>query len=223
MFLGDMTMSEENLDGKSIAFLATSGVEQVELTGPWKAVKGAGATVELVSLKAGDIQGFNHDKPGDKFRVDKIVADVSAEDYDGLVLPGGVANPDTLRMDETAVDFVRDFFKQNKPVAAICHGPWLLVEADVVDGRTLTSYPSIKTDIINAGGHWVDKEVVVDNGLVTSRNPDDIPAFCSKAVEEFAEGIHKEQKSDAGKQQRRARETVSALQQGGAKQRVDDL
>ncbi len=216
-------MSADDLKGKRIAFLATCGVEQVELTEPWKAVKDAGATVELVSLKAGEIQGFNHDKPADKFKVDKVVADVSAEDYDGLVLPGGVMNPDTLRMDESAVDFVRDFFKQNKPVAAICHGPWMLVEAGVVEGRTLTSYPSIKTDIKNAGGKWVDKEVAVDNGLVTSRNPDDLPAFCAKAVEEFAEGIHEEQASSSGKQRGVRREHLSAVQQGGQKQRVDDL
>ncbi len=183
-------MASESIKGKRIAFLATDGVEQVELTQPWKTVEDAGATAELISIKSGKIQGMNHDQKADKFSVDNIVADVSAEDYDGLVLPGGVANPDSLRMDAEAVDFVRDFFKQQKPVAAICHGPWMLVEADVVEGRTLTSYPSIKTDIANAGGNWVDKEVVVDKGLVTSRKPDDLPAFCAKAVEEFAEGIH---------------------------------
>jgi protease I len=186
-------MSNESINGKRIAFLATCGVEQAELTEPWKAVQAAGGTPELVSIKSGDIQGYNHDKKADTFRVDKTVGNVSAEDYDGLVLPGGVANPDTLRTNEEAVDFVRDFFKQRKPVAAICHGPWMLVEADVVESRTLTSYPSLKTDIRNAGGHWVDEEVVVDEGLVTSRNPDDLPAFCAKAVEEFAEGRHAEQ------------------------------
>src|SRR3954464_6711521 len=183
-------MASESIKGKRIAFLATDGVEQVELTEPWSAVEDAGATPELISLKSGEIQGFNHDKKGDTFSVDKLVRDVSAEDYDGLVLPGGVANPDTLRTNEEAVDFVRDFFKQQKPVAAICHGPWMLVEADVVEGRTLTSYPSIKTDIKNAGGNWVDKEVVVDNGLVTSRKPDNLKAFCAKAIEEFGEGLH---------------------------------
>lgn len=191
--MSDRSLNGHTLDGKRIAILATCGVEQVELTAPWDAIEQAGATVDLVSLKSGEIQGFNHDKPGEKFPVDKIVGDVSAEDYDGLVLPGGVANPDTLRTNDTAVDFVRDFFKQQKPVAAICHGPWMLVEADVVEGRTLTSWPSVKTDIINAGGRWVDEEVHVDNGLVTSRKPDDLAAFCAKAVEEFAEGVHAEQ------------------------------
>jgi len=211
-------MSNESLQGKRIAFLATDGVEQVELTEPWKALKDAGAAPELISLESGKIQGFNHDERADTFPVDKLVAEVSAEDYDGLVLPGGVANPDTLRMNDEAVDFVRDFFKQQKPVAAICHGPWMLVEADVVEGRTVTSWPSLKTDIRNTGGNWVDKEVVVDNGLVTSRKPDDLKAFCAKAVEEFAEGRHEGQReAEAG------RKIVSATQQGGEKQRVDDL
>jgi protease I len=179
--------------GKRIAFLATDGVEQIELTDPWEAVKDVGSKPELISIKSGKIQGMNHDEKADTFPVDKLVADASAEDYDALVLPGGVLNPDALRMNETAVDFVRDFFKQGKPVAAICHGPWMLVEADVVDGRTLTSFPSIKTDIRNAGGNWVDKEVVVDQGLVTSRSPHDLPAFNAKLVEEIAEGRHAEQ------------------------------
>lgn len=178
-----------DLQGKRIAFLATDGVEQSELTGPWTAIGKAGGQPELVSLKMGAIQAMQHDKPADLFEVDRPIQEVSAEEYDGLVLPGGVANPDTLRMDDRAVDFVRDFFKQGKPVAAICHGPWLLVEADVVEGRQLTSYSSIKTDVKNAGGIWIDEQVV-DNGLVTSRNPDDLPAFCAKAVEEFAEGRH---------------------------------
>jgi protease I len=186
-------MSNESIKGKRIAFLATDGVEQVELTEPWKAVEDAGGKPELISIKSGRIQGMNHDEKADTFAVDKKIDDATAELYDGLVLPGGVANPDALRMNETAVDFVRDFFKQQKPVAAICHGPWMLVEADVIDGRKLTSYPSIKTDIRNAGGNWVDEEVVVDNGMVTSRCPDDLPAFNSKLVEEIAEGIHQKQ------------------------------
>ncbi|HEX4414015.1 MAG TPA: type 1 glutamine amidotransferase domain-containing protein [Lacipirellulaceae bacterium] len=186
-------MAGPSISGKRIAFLATDGVEQIELTEPWKAVKTAGAEPKLISLKSGQIQGYNHDKKADTFTVDKTIADVSADDYDGLVLPGGVANPDTLRTNEEAVDFVRDFFKQGKPVAAICHGPWMLVEADVVESRTLTSWPSLKTDIRNAGGNWIDEEVVVDEGLVTSRKPDDLKAFCAKAIEEFAEGRHAEQ------------------------------
>jgi protease I len=177
------------LQGKTIAFLATDGVEDSELSEPWKAVNEAGAEAELISIKDGHIEG----KKGTTFHVDKVVRDVDASDYDGLVLPGGVANPDQLRMDEDAVRFVRDFFEQGKPVGVICHGPWTLVEAGVLKGRTLTSYPSVKTDIINAGGRWVDEEVVVDRGLVSSRNPNDLPAFCAKLVEEFAEGIHEEQ------------------------------
>ena len=207
-------MAKKSLNGKRIAFLATDGFEQVELTEPWEAVKAAGGTPELVSIKSGEIQGMNHDEKCDKFPVDKLVSEVSAEDYDGLVQPGGVFNPDALRMDEAAVDFVRDFFKQGKPVAAICHGPWMLVEADVVEGRTLTSYWSIKTDIRNAGGNWVDEEVVVDNGLVTSRDPNDLPAFCAKAVEEFAEGPHDQQGAK--------REAVGTSRQSGEKQRIDD-
>lgn len=178
------------LKDKKIAFLATDGVEQVELTKPWKAIKEAGATVELISLKSGKIQGVHHDEKGDKFDVDKTVDAVSATDYHGLVLPGGVFNPDALRVNKKAVAFVRDFFDQHKPVAAICHGPWLLVEADVVRGRKVTSWPSVSTDLKNAGANWVDQECVCDQGLVTSRNPDDLPAFCKKAVEEFAEGRH---------------------------------
>jgi protease I len=212
-------MANESIEGKRIAFLATDGVEQVELTDPWKAVEDAGGTPELVSIKSGKIQGMNHDKKSDTFDVDKLVSDVSAEDYDGLVLPGGVANPDSLRMNDEAVDFVRDFFKQDKPVAAICHGPWMLVEADVVEGRTLTSYPSIKTDVCNAGGNWVDKEVVVDNGMVTSRKPDDIPAFNDKMIEEFVEGRHDHPHAGTAS----GGEKLSAMQQAGQKQRVDDL
>ena len=175
------------LTGKKIAFLATDMVEQVELTEPWEAVEEAGGTPELVSLEEGEIQGFDHYDKADTFRVDRVVSEVTADDYDGLVLPGGVGNPDTLRSDEDAVRFARTFVESGKPVAVICHGPWTLVEADVVRDRTLTSFPSIKTDIRNAGGNWVDEEVVVDDGLISSRNPDDLPAFCSKLVEVFAQ------------------------------------
>ena len=181
------------LDGKKVAFLATDGVEQIELTEPWRAVEEAGATPELVSLKTGEIQGFNHLDKADMFRVDRVVAAADAGEYDALVLPGGVANPDALRMDDDAVGFVTGFFEEGKPVAVICHGPWTLVEGDLVRGRTLTSWPSVKTDIVNAGGEWVDEEVHVDGGLVTSRKPDDLPAFCAKLVEEFAEGPHERQ------------------------------
>jgi protease I len=181
------------LEGKTVAFLATDGVEQVELTEPWKKVEEEGGRPELISLESGEIQGFQHLDKGDTFPVDRAVADAEEGDYDGLVLPGGVANPDFLRSDEDAVRFVRAFFEAGKPVAAICHGPWTLVEADVVRGRTLTSWPSLKTDIQNAGGEWVDEEVHVDSGLVTSRKPDDLPAFCDKLAEEICEGRHEEQ------------------------------
>lgn len=183
-------MKANCLKGKKIAFVATCGVEQVELTEPWNAIKDAGAEVVLVSLKAGEIQGFNHDKPADKFKVDVTIDKASPDDYDGLVLPGGVANPDTLRMCDTTVKFIKDVFNQQKPIAAICHGPWTLIEADVVRGRKMTSWPSLKTDLKNAGATWVDEECVCDNGLVTSRKPDDLDAFCKKAIEEFAEGKH---------------------------------
>jgi protease I len=186
------------LDGKKIAFLFTDGVEQVELDKPAEAVKGEGADVDYISLEEGEVQAFNHLDKADKITVDKKVSDVSADDYDGLVLPGGVANPDFLRGDEDAVNFVRAFVEQAKPIGAICHGPWTLVEADVVKGRTLTSFPSLQTDIRNAGGNWVDEEVHVDEGLVTSRNPDDIPAFNDKIVEEFCEGEHEGMKESAG-------------------------
>ncbi len=181
---------DKQLSGKTIAFLATDGFEQVELTKPWETIKDAGAEVVLVSLEKGEIQGVHHDEKGDKFTVDKTIDEVSASGFDGLVLPGGVFNPDALRINENAVAFIRDFFVQHKPVAAICHGPWTLIEADVVDGRKVTSWPSLKTDLINAGANWVDEECVCDEGLVTSRNPDDLPAFCEKAIEEFREGKH---------------------------------
>ncbi len=182
------------LEGKKIAFLvANEGVEQVELTEPWEEARREGAQTDLIAPDAGEVQAFNHLDKGDRFPVDRTVADVSADDYDALVLPGGVANPDNLRADEDAVAFARAFFDQHKPVAAICHAPWTLVEADVVRDRTLTSWPSVQTDIRNAGGNWVDEEVVVDQGLVTSRKPDDLPAFNAKLVEEVAEGKHAKQ------------------------------
>jgi protease I len=180
----------KELQGLRVAALATDMFEQVELTEPRKALEQAGASVELVSLKPGEIQGFDHYDKADTFEVDRTVEEASVDDYDALLVPGGVGNPDTMRMDENAVAFVRGFFEAGKPMGVICHGPWMLVEADVVRGRTLTSWPSIQTDIRNAGGNWVDEEVVVDDGLVTSRKPDDIPAFNEKIIEEFAEGRH---------------------------------
>jgi protease I len=183
-------MSDE-LKDKKIAILAADGVERVELEQPREAVENAGATTELISLEAGEIQAMDHDlEPARTFAVDTVIGDASADDYDGLILPGGVANPDNLRQDADVIAFLQAFFKSGKPVGVICHGPWTLVEADLVRGRTLTSYPSIRTDIRNAGGNVVDEEVVVDQGLVSSRNPDDLPAFCAKIVEEFAEGAH---------------------------------
>jgi protease I len=187
----------DQLNGKKVAFIATDGVEQVELTRPWEAVKQAGGQPELVSLKSGEIQGFDHLDKADTFPVDKTFDEANPDDYDGLVMPGGVANGDFLRADEKAVEFTRAFFEQGKPVASICHAAWTLVEADVVRGRTLTSFPSLKTDIRNAGGEWVDKEVVVDQGLVTSRDPDDLDAFIDKLLEEIAEGTHEGQSRSA--------------------------
>jgi protease I len=183
----------DELRGKKIAFLAADMFEEVELAKPWKALEDAGAELELISLEQGEVQAFNHYDKAGSFNVDKTVEEAKAADYDGLVLPGGVGNPDNLRQDENAVHFVRDFFEQGKPVGAICHAPWTLVEAGVVRGRTLTSFPSLQTDIRNAGGTWVDEEVHVDQGLVTSRKPDDIAAFNDKLIEEFAEGRHVEQ------------------------------
>ena len=174
------------LTGKRIAVLAADGVEQVELERPVQAVRDAGAEVDLISPDGEQIQAFNHLDKGDRFDADRAVGDAEAEEYDGLLLPGGVANPDFLRTDERAVGFARAFFEQDKPVGVICHGPWTLVEAGVLKGRTITSWPSLRTDIRNAGGNWVDEEVHVDDGLVSSRKPDDLPAFCSKVLEEFA-------------------------------------
>lgn len=185
------------LKGKRIAFLATDGVEQIELTEPWKAVEQAGGTPELISQKSGTIQGFDHHDKGDTFPVDKAVQKADPTEYDGLVLPGGVINPDILRTDEAAMGFVGAFFEQGKPVGAICHGPWSLVETGIVKGRKVTSWPSLKTDIENAGGTWVDEELVIDRGLFTSRKPDDLPAFCKKLVEEMSEGVHAEQRDAA--------------------------
>ena len=178
------------LKGKRVAFLFTEGAEQVEVTEPLDAVRKAGADTEIISLQKGDVEMWNHFDKGDKIKADKAVSDANASDYDALVLPGGVANPDQLRMDRDAVKFVRDFFEQDKPVGVICHGPWMLVETGVAKGRKVTSWPSLRTDLRNAGAEWIDQEVVVDNGLVTSRKPDDLPAFNAKIVEEFAEGKH---------------------------------
>jgi protease I len=177
-------MSEQTLQGRTIAFLvAAEGIEQVELTEPWKAVQEAGGTPRLLSPESGTVQAFNHLDKADTFDVDETVSGADVASYDALVLPGGVANPDALRTDEKAVAFVRDFVASGKPVAAICHAPWTLIEADVLAGRTLTSWPSLRTDIRNAGGTWVDEEVVVDGNLVTSRNPDDLPAFTARLVD----------------------------------------
>ena len=190
------------LDGKRIAFVvAPEGIEQVELTEPWKAVEDAGGRPELLSTEDGEVQAFNHLDKADTFTVDRTVADADAGEYDALVLPGGVANPDLLRTDEDAVAFIRAFFEQGKPVGVICHGPWTLVEADVLRGRTITSWPSLQTDIRNAGGNWVDEEVVTDKSpatLVSSRKPDDLPAFCATIVQEFCEGVHEAQRESVG-------------------------
>jgi protease I len=184
----------DKLKGKRVAILAADMFERVELEEPRDALKDAGAEIEIVSLKPGEIQGFDHFDPANTIKVDKTVEEVSADDYDALMIPGGVGNPDQLRGDENVVSFVRDFFESGKPVAAICHGPWVLVEAGVVRDRKVTSWPTLQTDIRNAGGNWVDEQVVVDQGLVTSRKPDDIPAFNDKMIEEFCEGKHSGQR-----------------------------
>jgi protease I len=181
------------LSGKRVAFLFTEGVEQVELEKPLQAVRDAGADTGLVSLERGEVQMFNHLDKGDTIEAELAAAEADASGFDALVLPGGVANPDALRANVDAVSFVRAFFEQHKPVGVICHGPWTLIEANVVRGRTLTSWPSLQTDLRNAGAEYVDEEVVVDNGLVSSRKPDDLPAFCAKVVEEIAEGQHEGQ------------------------------
>lgn len=188
----------DQLQGKKIAILvANEGVEEVELTSPRDALREEGAEIDLLALEGGEIQAFNHLDKGDTFSPDGTVGEADPDDYDGLVLPGGVANPDQLRTDTDAVQFVRAFFEAGKPVGVICHGPWTLINADVVDGRTLTSWPSLQTDLRNAGADWVDKEVHVDQGLVSSRKPDDLDAFNAKIVEEFAEGVHEGQQESA--------------------------
>jgi protease I len=180
----------ETVSGKRVAILATDGVERSELIEPRKALDAAGAQTSVISPKTGSIKSWERGNWSDEIRVDLPLDRASADDFDSLLLPGGVMNPDRLRVDKPAVDFVRKFFEAGKPIAAICHGAWMLVEAGVVRGKTVTSWPSLQTDIRNAGGDWVDREVVVDEGLVTSRKPDDIPAFNSKMIEEFGEGIH---------------------------------
>jgi protease I len=178
------------LSGKKVAILAANGFEEVELTKPKKALDEAGAKTSVISLKSGKIQGMNHADKGETVAVDQTLGDAKPQEFDALMIPGGLMNPDALRSNDEALEFVRHFFREGKPVAAICHAPWVLIDAGVVRGRTLTSWPAIKTDVRNAGGTWVDQEVVVDNGLVTSRKPDDIPAFNTKMIEEFGEGRH---------------------------------
>ncbi len=179
------------LDRKKVAILVTDGFEQVELTKPREALDEAGADSKIVSLKPGKIQGMHHADKGDKFDVDLTLDEARPEEFDALMIPGGLINPDALRLNDDALEFTRQFFREGKPVAAMCHGPWVLIDAGVVRGRTLTSWPAIKTDVKNAGGKWINEDVVVDNGLVTSRKPDDIPAFNKKMIEEFCEGRHK--------------------------------
>jgi protease I len=179
------------LDGKKVAILVTDGFEQVEMTKPREALDEAGAETKIVSLKPGKIQGMHHADKGDKFDVDLTLDEARPEEFDALMIPGGLMNPDSLRSNVDALEFTRHFFREGKPIAAICHGPWVLIDAGVVRGRILTSWPAIKTDVKNAGGKWINEEVVVDNGLVTSRKPDDIPVFNQKMIEEFCEGRHK--------------------------------
>lgn len=186
----------EQLEGKKIAILATEGFEEVELSEPRKALDAAGAETFIVAPKSGTIRAWDHTHWSDDYEVDIPLEEASAEDYDGLLLPGGVLNPDKLRMNKKAVQFVTDFLHAGKPIAAICHGPQILIETREISGKTMTSYPSIKTDLMNAGVNWVDKEVVVDQGLTTSRSPDDIPAFNNKMIEEFREGVHAELSPD---------------------------
>ena len=193
----DGAMMNRQLQGKTVAILATDGFEQSELEVPKRTLEQAGAEVDVVAPKSGQIQGFRHLEKGAPMKVDCTLDDASAKDYDALVLPGGVINPDQLRTNDKAVKFVRAFFDEHKPVGAICHGPWTLIDAGVVKGRTLTSWPSIRTDLRNAGATVVDKEVVVDDGLVTSRKPDDLEAFCSKLIEEIGEGRHARQRAGA--------------------------
>ncbi len=190
-------MSDQLQDKRIAILVANEGVEEVELTSPRDALREAGAEVDLLASESGEVQAFNHLDKGDTFTPDKVVGEADPDDYDGLVLPGVVANPDQLRMDTDAVQFVRSFFEAGKPVGAICHGPWTLINADVVDGRTLTSWPSLQADLRNAGAEWVDEEVHVDQGLVSSRKPDDLEAFNAKLVEEFAEGVHEGQRESA--------------------------
>jgi protease I len=190
-------MAEQKLKGKKIAIIAADMVERVELVEPRKALEQAGAKTELLSLEPGEIDAFDHFDKAEKIKVDRLVEEADASEYDALMIPGGVGNPDQLRGDENVVSFVRDFFEAGKPVAAICHAPWVPVEAGAVRGRTLTSWPTLQTDIRNAGGHWVDKPVVVDGNLVTSRKPDDIPAFNEKMIEVFAQGAQAKQREAA--------------------------
>jgi protease I len=191
-------MAPRELNGQTVAFLvAQEGVEEIELTRPWQAVAEAGGKPELIAPETGRVQAFNHLDKSATYEVDISLGEANPDDYDALVLPGGLANPDQLRTDKRAIEFVQRIFSAGKPVGVICHGPWTLVEADLVRGRKLTSWPSLQTDIRNAGGQWVDQEVVVDQGLVSSRNPDDLPAFCAKVVEEIGEGRHQVASSGA--------------------------
>jgi protease I len=189
----DMIKHMMQLSGLRIAILATDGVEQVELIEPRKALEAEGAITELLSIKEGEIRGWDMKEWGETFSVDKLVSDANPTDYNGLVLPGGVMNPDFLRSDDAAVAFVKRFYRTGKPIASICHGLWTLIEAEIVHGKTLTSWPSLKTDLRNAGANWVDEQVVVDKGLITSRKPDDLPLFTKKMIEEFQEFSHHHQ------------------------------